>query len=139
MSVQIRFHFGSDKDNDFPYAGWYIDNVAIKYPYVQPVGVQLTKSVSPGQFWLAKNYPNPFNNSTTIVYTLPKASHVTIAIYNIVGQLAKVLINKDQEPGKYQIRWDGNDSYGHRVTSGVYFICMKYGDQLLTRKALVLR
>jgi murein tripeptide amidase MpaA len=139
MSVQIRFYFGSDKDNDFPYAGWYIDNVAIKYPYVQPVGVHITNSVSLSQFWLSKNYPNPFNSNTTIVYTLPKASHVTVAIYNIMGQIAKVLINKEQEPGKYQIRWDGNDSYGHRVTSGVYFICMKYGDQVLTQKALVLR
>jgi hypothetical protein len=139
MTAQIRFSFGSDSDNDYPYAGWYIDNVAIKYPLVHSEGVHPGNIISPDHFWLSQNYPNPFNTSTSINYTLPEARHIKIIIFNIMGQLSRVLIDKYQKPGDYQINWDGNDSFEHPVSSGVYFIQMIFSDHALTRKALVLR
>lgn len=139
MAVQIRFHFGSDRDNDFPYAGWYIDNVAIKYPYVQSEAVNIDNRVPSNHFWLSQNYPNPFNSKTTFVYFLPRPNHVTIAIYNIKGQIIKMLSDMEQDKGYYQITWEGNDSNGQLIASGVYIIQMKYGHQLFTRKALILR
>lgn len=139
LTVQIRFYFGSDEDNDQPYAGWYLDNVAIKYPYVQRETVYLDNPGSPDHFWLSQNYPNPFNSSTAISYTLPRATHIMIAIYNLNGQIVKVLIDQKQETGSYQLSWDGTDDNGHPITTGVYFIQMKCGEQLFTRKVLVLR
>jgi hypothetical protein len=139
MTVQIQFYFGSDDDNDYPYAGWYLDNVAIKYPYVQRETVYLDNPASPDRFWLSQNYPNPFNSNTAIAYALPRASHVMIAIYNIKGQIAEVLIDQEQESGTYELNWDGTDDNGHPITSGVYIILMKCGEQLFIRKALVLR
>ncbi len=139
MAIKIRFYFGSDKDNDHPYAGWYIDNVATKYPYVESEAIDSNNFVSPSHFWLSPNYPNPFNNSTSIIYALPCISHITISIFNIKGQLIKVLINKKQVSGKHQISWDGRNSYGQPVCSGVYFIRFSYNNQSRIRKALMLR
>jgi len=139
MTTQFRFYFGSDKDNDFLYAGWYIDNVAIKFPYAQSETVLLDKVTGPDYFWLSQNYPNPFNSSTSIAFSLAEASHVTISVFNIRGQLIKVLINQEQQSGKYQLNWSGNDLLGHPVTSGIYIVQMNVANQLFTRKVLMLR
>lgn len=139
MSVQIRFHFGSDKDNDFPYAGWYIDNVAIKYPYGESEAVYANDGVAADHFWLSPNFPNPFNSSTSFVYNLPRSGHVTIEVYNIRGQKIKVLVDNTQEAGDHRISWNGDDDRENAVTSGIYIIRLKCGERLLTRKALLIQ
>jgi photosystem II stability/assembly factor-like uncharacterized protein len=67
-------------------------------------------------FELSQNYPNPFNPSTKINYELSKESYVKIYIYNVLGQVVKVLINKIQTPGSYNINWDAAN-----IASGIYF------------------
>jgi hypothetical protein len=75
----------------------------------------------PAQYRLDQNYPNPFNPSTTIAYALPKASVVSLTIYNIIGQEVAVLTNATLNAGTYSVKWYGADNNGKLVGSGIYF------------------
>jgi hypothetical protein len=72
-------------------------------------------SSNPSYYMLNQNYPNPFNPSTTIRFALPQRSHVTLTVYNILGQDVADLVNADQQAGWNQVVWNAN------VSSGVYF------------------
>ena len=74
----------------------------------------------PKDFALDHNFPNPFNPETTIRYAIPEASQVRLVVYNILGQEVARLVDKDQVPGFYALRWDGTDTFGRSVASGVY-------------------
>lgn len=69
----------------------------------------------PTAFAIGQNYPNPFNPSTTIQYDLPVAGHVTMVVYNMLGQVVDRLVDDQQNPGTYKIRWDAS-----KMSSGVY-------------------
>lgn len=70
---------------------------------------------------LTGNYPNPFNPTTSINFSLAKDSNVNLAIYNVKGQKVKTLINNKMTAGKHNIVWDGKDSNNRQTASGVYF------------------
>ncbi|NIO29553.1 MAG: T9SS type A sorting domain-containing protein [Candidatus Latescibacteria bacterium] len=72
---------------------------------------------------LTQNYPNPFNPTTTIKYTIKERSRVTLKIYNVAGQLVRILVNEVQSPRieGYTATWDGRSDAGDPVSSGVYF------------------
>ncbi len=70
----------------------------------------------PSAFALEQNYPNPFNPSTTIRYNLPVTSHVTVTIYNTLGEIVATLVDKIQDAGYQAIEWKGGN-----FASGVYF------------------
>ncbi|MFQ6093013.1 MAG: kelch repeat-containing protein [bacterium] len=112
--------------------------------------------VMPRDFLLYQNYPNPFNPSTTIRYAIPSAEHraksrgkgvdsklsalrTTLRIYNLLGQEVKILVDEPKEAGYYSVSWDGKDSTGRDVASGVYFVQLRSGPLSLTRKAILLR
>jgi fibronectin type 3 domain-containing protein len=83
--------------------------------------VQERAASLPSEFYLAQNYPNPFNPVTTIAYGLTEADHVTIVVYNILGEEVTTLIsNQPKQPGNHSVVWDGRDRYGKNVGSGVY-------------------
>ncbi len=96
---------------------------------------------------LSQNWPNPFNSTTAINYQLSAVSDqrsaVSLKIYNILGQVVRKLVNEEQVPGYYSVRWDGKDSGGNPVASGVYFCRLQVlGDRLKvvkTRKMILLR
>ena len=71
----------------------------------------------PNQFILSANYPNPFNPTTTIEYTLPVDCNVKIEIFNPIGQIINVLLNNEQNKGRYNIQWDAGN-----LSGGVYYI-----------------
>jgi hypothetical protein len=75
----------------------------------------------PQEFSLSANYPNPFNPETEIKYALPKDCHVKLAIYNILGEKVKVLVDEQQSAGYRRVCWDGKSDKGEEVASGVYF------------------
>ena len=95
--------------------------------------------MTPRTFALRQNHPNPFNPSTMIPFDLPKAEHVTLGIYNVLGQKVTTLISKKMEAGCYDIRWDGNDASGKAVSSGLYFYAIKAGKYHAAKKMLVLK
>ena len=88
----------------------------------------------PRHFGLYQNYPNPFNPTTTIQYDLPEQSHVTIAIYDLLGRQVTTLVNQAQSAGFKSIQWDATN-----VSSGMYFYQIKAGDYVQTKKMMVLK
>jgi len=102
----------------------------------------------PDVFALAQNYPNPFNATTTISYALPVAGerelvsrpiHTTLKIYNILGQEVRALVNEVQEPGYYSVPWDGKDSVGQEVPSGIYLYRIAAEDWNSTKRMVLLK
>ncbi len=75
----------------------------------------------PYEFELSQNFPNPFNPTTVIRYGLPNASHVTIKIYDLLGQEIKTLIDEAQENGYRSVEWNGKNNFGIEAASGLYF------------------
>ncbi len=87
-----------------------------------PTAVNEMLSGIPTVYELHNNYPNPFNPSTTIQYGLPQQSNVTVKIYSILGQEVKTLVNDIQNPSYYRVVWNGTNSTGKTVGSGIYFV-----------------
>ncbi len=85
------------------------------------------------------NYPNPFNPSTTISFSIPKSSHVTLSVYNIRGQKVRQLINENMPLELHKIIWDGKDGDGKACASGVYFYRLNATDKCVTKKMLMLK
>ena len=102
------------------------------------VGVHDSEGL-PTQFELAQNYPNPFNPGTTIQYALPSQADVRLEIYNTLGQLVKVLISEPQTAGIKTVSWDGTNQSGAPVSSGIYLYRLKAGNQVQTRKMMLLK
>jgi hypothetical protein len=98
-------------------------NVAIQKYLTVDVKSQPISSI-PSAFELEQNYPNPFNPSTTIRFYLPSTAQVSLAIYNVLGQKVRTLLDRRIEAGKHQVVWDGRDGAGKPVSSGVYFVSM---------------
>ncbi|NIR52194.1 T9SS type A sorting domain-containing protein, partial [candidate division KSB1 bacterium] len=82
-------------------------------------------NVLPSRFALLQNYPNPFNPQTTIEYQLPATGHVTLTIYNALGQKVRTLVDDVAPAGNYKKVWDGLDDNLNPVASGVYLVKMK--------------
>ncbi len=84
-------------------------------------------NLAPKEFKLSQNFPNPFNPTTTINYSLPKKEYVVIKIYNITGGEVKTLLKQEQSPGRYSIIWNGKDNQGKFLSSGLYFYQINAG------------
>jgi len=97
------------------------------------------KSTIPENFDLQQNYPNPFNPHTTIPYQISTASEVSIVIFNALGQQIRQLVDHFQNPGFYQVLWDGTNDHGIKAGSGVYFIHMETSEYSNTRKMTLLQ
>ncbi len=110
----------------------------------------------PVGFFLAQNYPNPFNPSTTIEYTIPNAEtghsaggvaslqYVTLKIYDLLGQEIATLVNEQQMPGKYSVRFNIETRHGASLPSGVYFYTLRVEgsslrSELRTKKMLLIK
>jgi len=83
---------------------------------------------------LRPNRPNPFNASTTIEYTLPKAGHVALAVYDVAGRKVVDLVDKRQEPGTHHVTWDARDTHGKMVGTGVYLVRLEAAGEATTRR-----
>jgi hypothetical protein len=93
----------------------------------------------PPYFDLVRNYPNPFNPSTSIEYSVPTRAHVTIEIYNVLGQRVTTLVDETKSAGNYKAEWNGTDVAGKTVSTGVYLYRFKAGDFVETKKMVLLK
>ncbi len=84
-------------------------------------------------------YPNPFNPETSISYSLPKSSTVTIEVYNAKGQLIRTLVNETRAAGNHNIVWNGTDNNNHPVSSGIYFYKMRSDSYVSTKKMVMMK
>jgi hypothetical protein len=99
--------------------------------------------IGPGSYAnrLENAYPNPFNPTTTIRYSIASTARVSLRIYNAAGELVRTLVDETQSPapGGFSAAWDGKDDRGRGVASGVYFCKLTAGDFSRTKKAVLLR
>ncbi|MFA6542182.1 MAG: T9SS type A sorting domain-containing protein, partial [Bacteroidota bacterium] len=100
---------------------------------VSVTGVK-NSALVPEQFSVSQNFPNPFNPSTTIRYTLPISSKVTLSIYNVLGQEVARVVNAEQGKGTYDITVDGTN-----LASGMYIYRLDAGTFSMTKKMMLLK
>ncbi len=93
----------------------------------------------PTEFTLGQNYPNPFNPTTNIKYTLAKNVKVYLAIYNMLGQRIRTLVDREQEAGYYTASWDGTNDFGYKVSSGIYIYRLSTDNFISTIKMNLLK
>jgi hypothetical protein len=83
---------------------------------------------------LLQNHPNPFNFRTMIQYQIPNTGYISLKFYDLSGRLVETLVDERQEPGVYQVQWEGKDQ-----ASGVYFLNLSVGEFTTTKKMIILR
>lgn len=101
---------------------------------------QISEAPVPKTFALHQNSPNPFNMTTTIQYDVPQlqnSTHVNLSIFNTNGQLVRTLVDQNKSAGSYKVSWDGRDSDGFIVATGVYFYSMSADHFVLNKKLVV--
>jgi hypothetical protein len=131
---------GKDPDDPFGdnFRNLWFDNSA------WPVDVEedMTGEEVPAEFSLSSNFPNPFNPSTSIQYTVNSRQtpvRATLKIYNVRGRLVRTLVNEPKEPGTHRVVWDGKSDDGYEVASGVYLYDLRIGDHSQTRKMVLMK
>ncbi len=95
--------------------------------------------VTADAFALHQNYPNPFNPQTAIMYQIPKRGHVTLGIYNALGQQVRLLVNQVQAAGMHTAFWDGRGKNGKKASSGVYFYRLQSDNLIRSEKMILAR
>ena len=135
--------FDGDGDNDLAAANYGSDDMTV-WRNLSDVPSAVTETGRPAPYvparhFLLENYPNPFNPQTSIRYILASSGIATLQVYSLSGQKLVDLASGDQDAGIHQVVWDGTDSTGRRLSSGVY-ICRLQGDGFEeSRKMTLLR
>jgi len=111
-----------------------IGDIGVHYYDQNQPAVKQPNAHQPTEFRLYPNYPNPFNSSTVLRYSIPQSGRISVIVYNIMGQRVAALYDGMQESGVHRITWDAS-----QVSSGVYFCRMEAGEFLQTSKLLLLK
>lgn len=102
-------------------------------------GVNDNLSNMPVDYKLLQNFPNPFNPTTEISYHLPQNSYVKLEVFNILGQEVSMLVNSNQNAGKYSVTWNGRDKSGNAMPSGIYLYRIQAGNFVSVKKMMLLK
>jgi|GEM_PF-672853 len=109
----------------------------------QLLGAEITKVEEEvavvNEYRLEQNFPNPFNPTTTINYSLKENSDVQIIIFNTLGRKVRTLVDKNEAAGHYSVRWDGKNDIGNFVATGLYFYKIKAGSFIETKKMILMK
>lgn len=88
---------------------------------------------------LEQNFPNPFNPTTTLAFSIKDAENVSLTIYDVAGRRVRELVNERRDRGAYKVVWDGQNDAGQIVASGVYFYKLTAGSFTDTKKMTILK
>lgn len=102
-------------------------------------GVEFEDNNIPLKFDISQNYPNPFNPSTEIKFSVAKSENIKIVIYDAVGRVVKVMVNEMLSPGNYKLTWNGENTNGSKVVSGIYFYRFESSSFEATKKMVLLK
>lgn len=123
-----------------PYLIYKVSNKLKLYSIGNSTDATFTDNqILPDNLILAPPHPNPFNNYVNISFDLIRSGRVKLDIYNILGQNVKNLTDEKYGAGKHEIRWDGSDSRGIKLPSGIYFIRLKSENTERIQKALLMK
>ncbi|NOS83734.1 MAG: T9SS type A sorting domain-containing protein [Ignavibacteria bacterium] len=98
----------------------------------QLIGIPFIGTEHPENFSLYQNYPNPFNPNTNITFDIPKSEFIKLAVYDILGREAAVLVNEFKQAGRYTISFNAAE-----LSSGIYFYTLRSGDVTVTKKMIL--
>ncbi len=140
----INGAINSQSRNDYEWVDNQIQGNQIYYYWLADVStdgvVQFSEAskaigiAKPEAYSLSQNFPNPFNPSTNIKYTLKDDGNVKLAIFNIRGQLVRTLVDARQSAGEYTQVWNGQDNNGTVLPSGIYFYTIQVNEFKITKK-----
>ena len=94
---------------------------------------------SPAEFVLFQNYPNPFNNCTEIIFKLYQSADISLKILDVNGREIKRVFFGFKEEGRYNLKWAGNNNFGHQVVSGIYFVLLETENFSSSQKIILLK
>ena len=133
LNQQIKLRFVLKSDGYVSEDGWYVDDInIIAYEFVPSLGEPLTEVVS--EYSLEQNYPNPFNPTTEIEFRIPEARHITLKLFDVLGNEVAVLINEQKTSGIYKVTFNASN-----LPSGVYFYTLQTGSFVSTKKMILLK
>lgn len=133
-SANVRIRFRLTSDGSLNYDGWYVDDIKITGYQSIPTGIGNNWNVTPNKFALEQNFPNPFNPTSQINYSVAKEGLVRITIFDLLGREVKTLVNEVKAPGYYAVDFDGTN-----LSSGMYFYKMEGNGFVDTKKMMLVK
>ncbi len=135
LKSEIVTTVGVAPDGTIWFGGW--DWIA-SFDYDKGTPVAETPD-HPAPLRIGSVFPNPFNASTTIRFSLPSTGRVTLAVYDVTGRKVRDLVEGSLPAGDHSVAWNGRDAFGRQVSSGVYFTRLVFGKNAASRKILFLK
>jgi len=145
----IKGAINSETRNDYKWEDKIDAEGVVCYYWIADVATDGTKRfygpkrvetlAAPDEYALSQNYPNPFNPTTTITFSMKEDGAVQLAVYNLVGQMVRELVNENKSAGQFSIEWDGLDNNGGRAPSGLYFYTIQMNGFRETRKMALMK
>jgi hypothetical protein len=144
LDLSSHFVIKFQQYDDCPITGYMFDSDGFAFDDLTIIndgggsdsGIDDNEVVSNG--FLLSNHPNPFNPTTAIFFSIPENGNVVLSIYNIKGQIVKLLVKESFESGSHSLVWDGNDDTGNSVCSGVYFYKLNVNGKTESVKKMLL-
>ena len=138
LLAELDFRFlGAGTEASFDLVEGYLASSGTEVRSVVQLGAA---RLVPRHYALFANFPNPFNPATSIEYALPEAAQVELVVYDLLGQKVRTLVAAQQQgAGYYRLRWDGRDSMGRAVASGVYLYRLVTPEFVQTRKMTLIK
>jgi hypothetical protein len=104
-----------------------------------PFGLSRIVTLDLEEYSLSEAYPNPFNPTTTLSFSVPTEGNVSLSIYDIAGRLVSTLVDGSLKQGYHSVTWNGLDSNGHTVSSGMYIYALQGEDISITKKMVLMK
>jgi hypothetical protein len=143
VAVSRSYHYCKIEINDnilsfkaLTPSGNVIDSFTIENP---EVGTAPVEDTVPSEFVFNPAFPNPFNQTTTISFSIPETNDVEMSIYNIQGQKIATLVNTTLKAGYHNVSWNGKNDLGQNVGSGIYIYKLQAGINIQNYKVLLLK
>ncbi len=114
----------------------------IKLPTPEPYiinDVEKTDDITITDFHLAQNYPNPFNPTTNIEFQIVDLGFVSLKVYDLLGSEVKTLVNEELSNGSYKVDWNGDNEFGEKISSGIYFYRIEAEGYVNSRKMILIK